>query len=402
MIDLSEFKKAKKILDDNNVLNSTKLINMPFFSKKVENNIYVKPENLQKIGAYKIRGAFNFIYNLTEEQKKKGVIAASAGNHAQGVALSAKMLGIKAVIVMPKGTPLIKVENVKKYGAEVVLEGNIYDEAYAKAMELQKEYGYVFAHPFNDDKVITGQGTIGLEILEDLPNTDIILVPVGGGGLISGISMAVKQINSKIKVIGVEPTNAPSMKEALKNNKLVTIKNVKTIADGTAVATIGDKTFEYAKKYVDDIILIDDEELTDSFITLLNETKLVAEPSGLLSLAATKKLKYKDQNVVSIISGGNIDLIMMSTFLKKGLVINNRILNFSLILQNKVGELLKVAEVLSELGANVIELRHNQFNNFPVFTEVELGITVETKNKDHIDSIISKFKELNYEIKINN
>ena len=402
MINLDSFKKAKKILDENNVLNPTKLINMPFFSKKVENNIYVKPENLQKIGAYKIRGAFNFIYNMTDEQKKKGVIAASAGNHAQGVALSAKLLGIKAVIVMPKGTPLIKVENVKKYGAEVVLEGNIYDEAYKKAVELQKQYGYVFAHPFNDDAVITGQGTIGLEILDDLPKTNVILVPVGGGGLISGVAMAVKQINPSIKVIGVEPTNAPSMKEALKNNKLITIKNVKTIADGTAVATIGDKTFDYAKKYVDDIILVDDEELTDAFITLLNETKLIAEPSGLLSLAATKKLKYKDKNVVCIVSGGNIDLIMISTFLKKGLVINHRILSFDLKLQNKVGELLKVSQILSDLGANVIELRHNQFNNFPAFNDVELGITVETKNKEHIDSIVAKFKELGYELKIHN
>ena len=401
MIKLEEFKKAKKILDDNKVLNPSKLVYMPFYSKKCKNNIYIKPENLQKIGAYKIRGAYNFIYNLSEEEKKKGVIAASSGNHAQGVALSGQLLGVKATIVMPKTTPLMKIENVKKYGGNVVLEGNIYDEAYAKAMELQKEYGYVFAHPYNDDKVITGQGTIALEILEDLPNTDIILVPIGGGGLISGIAMCAKQINPKIKVIGVESTTATSMKDSIKNNKVTTVKNIKTIADGTAVATVGDKTFNYAKEYVDDIILIKDEELIDSLITLISETKLVAEPSGLLSFSAISKLDCENKNIVSVISGGNIDLIMLSNFLKKGLLISHRILDFSLVLQNKVGELVKVSTILADLGANVIELRHNQFNNFPAFSNVELGITVETKNKEHIDLIISKFKELNYEIKVN-
>ena len=398
MIPLEQFQIAKKNMDDMHVLNSSKLIHMPFLSEREGNSVYIKPELLQKIGAYKIRGAFNFIFNLSEEERKIGVIAASAGNHAQGVALSAKMLGVKAIIVMPKTTPLIKVENVKKYGAEVVLEGNIYDEAYQHALKLQKEHGYVFAHPFNDDKVITGQGTIALEILEDLPNTDIILVPVGGGGLVSGIAMAAKQINPNIKVIAVEPASAPCLKEALKAGKVVTLPKVSTIADGTAVATFGDRTFEYCKEYVDDVLLVEDEELTEAFITLVNEAKLVAEPSGVLSLAAIKKLECKGKNVVSIISGGNIDLFMIQAFLQKGMLLTHRVLSFKIITLNKIDTIPKLTELLNIMGAKIIEIHQARFNNFDLFHEIQIEITVETKNKDHQDSILKKLEEMNYKL----
>lgn len=396
MLKLESFQQAKERLD--NVLLPTPLIYSEAFSKECKNQVFLKPENLQRTGAFKIRGAYNKIVKLDEESKKKGLIASSAGNHAQGVAYAAKALGVKATIVMPAHTPLIKVEATEAYGADVVLAGEVYDESYKKAVELQQEHGYTFVHPFDDEDVMEGQGTIALEILEELPDTDIILVPIGGGGLISGIACAAKQMKPTIKIIGVEPEGAASALAAINEDKVVSLKEAVTIADGTAVKTIGDKTFDYIKEYVDGIITVSDYELMDAFLLLVEKHKLIAENSGILSLAALKKLAEKNKKVVSLISGGNIDVLTISSMINKGLISRGRVFTFSVQLPDKPGQLEFVAKVLAELNANVIGVDHNQFKNFARFSEVELRVTCETNGEKHIQKIIDKFKELNYNI----
>ena len=380
------------------VLLPTHLIYSPIFSEESGNLIYIKPENLQKTGAFKIRGAYNKIRKLTEEEKKRGVIASSAGNHAQGVAYAARELGIKAVIVMPQTTPLIKVQFTKKYGAEVILYGEVYDDAYQKAKELEEKEGYVFVHPFNDKEVLEGQGTIALEILDELPNADIILVPLGGGGLVSGIACAAKLKNPQIKVIGVEPEGAASALAALQKGEVVELKEANTIADGTAVKRIGEINFEYIKKYVDDIITVSDYELMETFLLLVEKHKIVAENSGILPVAAAKKLNVKGKKVVAVVSGGNIDVLTISSMINKGLIMRGRIFTFSVQLADKPGELLKVSEILSKQNANVIKLEHNQFKNLSRFKDVELQVTVETNGEEHIHKIIETFKKEGYEI----
>ena len=374
------------------------MIQSPIFSKEAGNEVYIKPENLQKTGSFKIRGAYNKITNLSDEEKKKGVIASSAGNHAQGVAYGAKESGIKAVIVMPKSTPLIKVESTKQYGAEVVLHGDVYDDAFKKAKELEEKEGYIFVHPFDDEDVIYGQGTIALEILEELPETDIILVPIGGGGLISGIACAAKILKPEIKIIGVEPDGAASAYEAIKEDKVVELKEANTIADGTAVKKIGNITFEYIKKYVDEIITVSDYELMEAFLLLVEKHKIIAENSGILSLAALKKLKEKNKKVVSVVSGGNIDVLMISSMINKGLIRRDRIFNFSVNIPDKPGELAKVVDLIAQQGANVVKLEHNQFKNLSRFKDIELQITVETNGSEHIQKLAQAFEEKGYEI----
>ena len=396
MAKLEDFIKAKEKLSK--VLLETHLIYSPIFSKESGNKVFIKPENLQKTGSFKIRGAYNKISNLTVDEKKRGVIASSAGNHAQGVAYGAKESGIKAIIVMPKSTPLIKVESTKQYGAEVILHGDVYDDAYKKAKELEEKEGYVFVHPFNDEDVLDGQGTIALEILEELPETDIILVPIGGGGLISGIACAAKILKPEIKIIGVEPEGAASAYEAIKENKIIELKEANTIADGTAVKKIGDLNFEYIKKYVDEIITVSDYELMEAFLLLLEKHKIIAENSGILSVAATKKLKEKNKKVVSVISGGNIDVLMISSMINKGLIRRDRIFNFSVNIPDKPGELAKVVDLIAELGANVVKLEHNQFKNLSRFKDVELQVTVETNGSEHIKNLVQAFEEKGYEI----
>ena len=396
MAKLEDFIKAKEKLSK--VLLETHLIYSPIFSKESGNKVFIKPENLQKTGSFKIRGAYNKISNLTDAEKKRGVIASSAGNHAQGVAYGAKESGIKAVIVMPKSTPLIKVESTKQYGAEVILHGDVYDDAYKKAKELEEKEGYVFVHPFNDEDVLDGQGTIALEILEELPETDIILVPIGGGGLISGIACAAKILKPEIKIIGVEPEGAASAYEAIKENKIVELKEANTIADGTAVKKIGDLNFEYIKKYVDEIITVSDYELMEAFLLLVEKHKIIAENSGILSVAATKKIKEKNKKVVSVISGGNIDVLMISSMINKGLIRRDRIFNFSLNIPDKPGELAKVVDLIAELGANVVKLEHNQFKNLSRFKDVELQVTVETNGSEHIKNLVQAFEEKGYEV----
>ena len=396
MSKIQDFITAKEKLSK--VLLKTSLIQSPIFSKEAGNEVYIKPENLQKTGSFKIRGAYNKITNLSDEEKKKGVIASSAGNHAQGVAYGAKESGIKAVIVMPKSTPLIKVESTKQYGAEVVLHGDVYDDAFKKAKELEEKEGYIFVHPFDDEDVIYGQGTIALEILEELPETDIILVPIGGGGLISGIACAAKILKPEIKIIGVEPDGAASAYEAIKEDKVVELKEANTIADGTAVKKIGNTTFEYIKKYVDEIITVSDYELMESFLLLVEKHKIIAENSGILSLAALKKLKEKNKKVVSVVSGGNIDVLMISSMINKGLIRRDRIFNFTVNIPDKPGELAKVVDLIAEQGANVVKLEHNQFKNLSRFKDIELQITVETNGSEHIQKLTQAFEEKGYEI----
>ncbi len=394
---LYEFMEARERLGT--VIEKTKLIHSTVFSEESGNDIYIKPENLQKTGSFKIRGAYNRIAKLTEEEKSRGVIAASAGNHAQGVAFGAQKLGIKSVIVMPKHTPLIKVEATRKYGAEVILHGDVYDDAYNKAKELQAEYGYTFVHPFDDEDVIEGQGTIALEVLEELPDAEIILVPIGGGGLISGVAAAAKMKNPQIKIVGVEPEGAASAVAALENNEVVELKEAVTIADGTAVKKIGNTTFDYIKKYVDEIVTVSDYELMEAFLLLVEKHKIVAENSGILSVAGLKKLNVKGKKIISILSGGNIDVLTISSMINKGLVNRGRIFTFSVDLPDKPGQLVAVSEMLSNQNANVIRLEHNQFKNLDRFHEVELQVTVETSGEEHIEKIIKNFKENGYIIK---
>ncbi|BFK24165.1 threonine ammonia-lyase [Massilimicrobiota timonensis] len=396
MLDLKHFQEAKKRVDE--VIIPTPLIYSEAFSKECKNQVYIKPENLQRTGAFKIRGAYNKIVKMDDEAKAKGLIASSAGNHAQGVAYAASKLGVKATIVMPKHTPLIKVEATEAHGAEVVLAGEVYDEAYQKACDLQKEHGYTFVHPFNDEDVIEGQGTIALEILDELPEADIILVPIGGGGLISGIACAAKQIKPTIKIIGVEPEGAASALAAINEDQVVALKEANTIADGTAVKEIGDMTFDYIKEYVDGIITVSDYELMDAFLLLVEKHKLVAENSGILSLAALKKLNEKNKKVVSLISGGNIDVLTISSMINKGLIARGRIFTFTVQLLDKPGELEYVSHVLSQCNANVIGVEHNQFKNFARFSEVELRVTCETNGEKHIQRIIDTFAKEGYEI----
>ena len=394
---LYDFMEARERL--NTVVTKTKLIYSNIFSNETGNDVYIKPENLQRTGAFKIRGAYNKIAKLTEEEKKRGVIAASAGNHAQGVALAAQKLGIKAVIVMPKHTPLIKVEATKRYGADVILTGEVYDEAYEYARKLQEKEGYTFVHPFNDEDVIEGQGTIALEVLEELPDADIILVPIGGGGLISGIASAAKLKNPLIKIIGVEPEGAASALEARKSHHVVELDEANTIADGTAVKKIGEITFDYIEKYVDDIVTVSDYELMAAFLVLVEKHKIVAENSGILAVAGLKKLNVKGKKIISIISGGNIDVLTISSMINKGLVARGRIFTFAVDLPDKPGQLVAVSQILSKQNANVIRLEHNQFKNLDRFHEVELQVTVETNGEEHINKITEEFKKKGYIIK---
>lgn len=397
MLTLYDFIEARERLQTVTV--KTKLIYSTVFSDESGNDVYIKPENLQRTGSFKLRGAYNKIAKLTKDEKARGVIASSAGNHAQGVALGAQRLGTKAVIVMPKPSPLIKIEATRQYGAEVVLAGEVYDEAYAEAVRLQEENGYVFVHPFNDEDVIEGQGTIALEVLEELPDADILLVPIGGGGLVAGVAAAAKLKNPSIKVVGVEPEGAASAVAALKADKAVVLDSVSTIADGAAVKQIGDVTLKYIKEYVDEIVTVSDYELMEAFLLLAEKHKIVGENAGLLSVAGLKKLKEKGKKVVSILSGGNIDVLTIASMINKGLVLRGRIFTFSVNLPDKPGQLVAVSEILAGQNANVIKLEHNQFKNLDRFHEVELQVTVETNGEEHIRRITEEFAKQGYTIR---
>ncbi len=398
MLTLETFEEASEIVSK--VTRETKLIYSEYFSNVTGNRVYLKPENMQLTGAYKVRGAYYTISTLSDEERAKGLITASAGNHAQGVAYAAKAYGAKAVIVMPTTTPLIKVNRTKGYGAEVILYGDVYDEACAKALELAKEKGYTFIHPFDDIRVATGQGSIAMEIVRELPLVDYILVPIGGGGLATGVSTLAKLLNPKIKVIGVEPEGAACLKASFEAGKVVTLDGVNTIADGTAVKTPGQNLFPYLQKNLDDIITVPDSELVVCFLDMVENHKMVVENSGLLTVAALKHMKAEGKKVVSILSGGNMDVITMSSVVQNGLIARDRIFTVSVLLPDKPGMLAKVSGILAEQGGNVIKLEHNQFVSINRNAAVELRITLEAFGTEHKTQIIDALEKAGYRPKV--
>ena len=398
MLTLDKFEEASEKVRE--VTLETKLVYSDYLSNLTGNKVYLKPENMQFTGAYKVRGAYYKISTLTDEERARGLITASAGNHAQGVAYAAKCYGCKATIVMPTTTPLIKVNRTKSYGAEVVLYGDVYDEACAHALELAKEHGYTFIHPFDDLAVATGQGTIAMEIFKELPLVEYILVPIGGGGLATGVSTLAKLLNPKIKVIGVEPAGANCMQESLRQGKVVTLPTVNTIADGTAVKTPGEKIFPYIKKNLDDIITVEDDELIVAFLDMVENHKMIVENSGLLTVAALKKLKAKNKRVVSILSGGNMDVITMSSVVQQGLIFRDRIFTVSVLLPDKPGELCKVSGLIADVQGNVIKLEHNQFVSTNRSAAVELRITLECFGTEHKEQIMGTLEKEGYRPKL--
>jgi len=397
MMQLEDFKAARSVLSG--VIRPTPLVHSTAFSKTTENHVYIKPENLQVTGAYKIRGAYYKISTLTDEERQKGLITASAGNHAQGVAYAAKAYGVKATIVMPSSTPLIKVNRTKAYGAEVILYGDVYDESCAYALELAEDKGYTFIHPFDDLDVATGQGSVAMEIIKELPFVDYILVPIGGGGLATGVSTLAKMMNPNIKVIGVEPAGANCMQVSLKNKKVTTLPYVDTIADGTAVKTPGSKIFPYIQKNIDDIITVEDNELIVSFLDMLENHKLLVENSGLLTVAALKHLDVKGAKVVSILSGGNMDMITFASLVQHGLIARSRIFTVSTLLPDKPGALMNISKVIADLQGNVIKLEHNQFVSINRNSAVELVITMEAFGPEHKQLIINTLADKGYKPK---
>ncbi len=397
MMRLDDFKAACNVLKG--ILNDTGLIYSQFFSKATGNYVYLKPENMQVTGAYKIRGAYYTISTLSEEEKAAGLITASAGNHAQGVAYAAKHANVPATIVMPTTTPLIKVNNTKNYGANVVLHGATFDDAAEEAARRSKEDGLTYIHPFNDLRVATGQGTISYEIFSNLPDVDIILVPIGGGGLASGVSTLAKLLNPNVKVIGVEPTGAASMKASLEAGHIVTLPTVDTIADGVAVKTPGDQVFPYIQENLDDIITIEDNELVSAFLDMTETHKMIVENAGLLTVAALYHLDCKNQNVVPILTGGNMDIITMSSLIQNGLINRGRVFTFSVQLPDRPGELLQVASIVAKERGNIIKLEHNQFVNINRQHGVELRVTLEAFGHDHKNAILTAMAEAGYQVK---
>ncbi|MDD6324674.1 MAG: threonine ammonia-lyase [Lachnospiraceae bacterium] len=394
MLTLDAFEEAAECVK--RVTRETKLIYSDYFSAQTGNKVYLKAENMQVTGAYKIRGAYFKTSTLTEEERAKGLITASAGNHAQGVAYAAKAYGCKAVIVMPETTPLMKVNRTKSYGAEVVLHGDVYDEACEYAYQLAEEHGYTFIHPFDDPAVATGQGTIAMEIVKELPLVDYILVPIGGGGLATGVSTLAKLLNPKIRVIGVEPEGAACMKASLERGEVTTLPTVNTIADGTAVKTPGTNIFPYIQKNIDEIITVSDDELVVAFLDMVENHKMVVENSGLLTVAALKHLNVKGKKIVSVLSGGNMDVITMASVVQHGLIQRDRIFTVSVLLPDRPGELVRVASVIAEEQGNVIKLEHNQFVSTNRNAAVELTITLEAFGTDHKLRIIKALKEHGY------
>ena len=395
---LEKFEEASEIVQK--VTLETKLKYSEYFTEQTGNKVWFKPENMQYTGAYKVRGAYYKISTLSQEERDRGLITASAGNHAQGVAYAAKIYGCKAVIVMPTTTPLIKINRTKSYGAEVVLYGDVYDEACDYALKLAEENGYTFIHPFNDLDVATGQGSIAMEIIKELPTVDYVLCPIGGGGLCTGVATLVKMLNPKIKVIGVEPAQANCMQVSVEKGEVVTLPTVNTIADGTAVKTPGDKLLPYIMENVDEIITVEDDELIGAFLDMIENHKMVVENSGLLTVAALKHLNVRGKKVVAILSGGNMDVITMSTVVQHGLIQRGRIFTASILLPDKPGELVKVASAIADTKGDIVKLDHNQFITINRSSAVELRITMEAYGEEHKQEIIQKLRDAGYDPKI--
>ncbi|MBD5148381.1 MAG: threonine ammonia-lyase [Oscillibacter sp.] len=398
MLSLERFKEARSVL--RGVICDTSLIHSPALSKSFGNRVYLKPENMQVTGAYKIRGAYYKISLLTREQRERGLITASAGNHAQGVAYAAQKAGVPATIVMPATTPLVKVNNTKDYGAEVILHGEVFDDAAELAGRLAEERGLTYIHPFNDLDIAVGQGTIAYEIFQDLPDVDLILAPIGGGGLCAGVATLAKLLNPNVKVIGVEPEGAASMKASLEAGHVVTIPSANTIADGTAVKTPGDQVFPYVRDHIDGLLTIPDTELVEAFLDVMERHKMIVENSGLLSVAALRHLDCRDKNVVCVLSGGNMDVITMASLVQHGLISRGRIFTFSVLLPDRPGELRRVADILARHNGNIIKLEHNQFVNINRQSGVELKVTLEAFGHDHKEIMLSALREAGLEAKI--
>ena len=398
MLTLDAFEEAAAKVKE--VTQETKLIESSYFSEISHNRVFFKPENMQRTGAYKVRGAYYKISTLTDEERDRGLITASAGNHAQGVAYAARHYGVKATIVMPTTTPLIKVERTKALGADVVLAGNVYDEAYEHALKLAEENGYTFIHPFNDLGVATGQGTIAMEIVQELPLVDYILVPIGGGGLATGVSTLAKLLNPHIKVIGVEPAGAACMKASLEAGHVVKLPSANTIADGTAVLEPGDKIFPYIQQNLDGIITVDDEKIIVAFLDMVENHKMIVENSGLLTVAALRHLDFEGKKVVSILSGGNMDVITMSSVVQHGLIQRDRIFTVSVLLPDRPGELVRVASVVADNKGNVIRLDHNQFVSTNRQAAVELRVTIEAFGPDHKKQIVKALEDEGFRPKL--
>lgn len=396
MLTLEQFKEARNVLQG--VLRPTPLIHSPYLSKSCGNNVYLKPENMQVTGAYKIRGAYYKISTLTDEEKARGLVTASAGNHAQGVAYAAQAAGVAATIVMPTTTPLVKVNNTKDYGANVVLHGEVFDDAAELAAQLAEEQGLTYVHPFNDLTLATGQGTIAYEIFQDLPDVDVILIPIGGGGLAAGVSTLAKLLNPNVEVIGVEPTGAASMKASLEAGHVVTLPTASTIADGVAVKTPGDLVFPYVQRNVDRVLALEDGELVEAFLDIMERHKMIVENAGLLTVAALKHLDCKGKNVVSVLSGGNMDVITMSSLVQHGLIGRGRIFTFAVQLPDRPGELMRVADVLARNNGNIIKLEHNQFVNINRQSGVELRVTLEAFGHDHKKQILQAMRDEGYQV----
>lgn len=398
MLTLDRFEEASEVVKE--VIQETKLIFSDHYSQMTGNRVFFKPENMQRTGAYKLRGAYYKISTLTDEEREKGLITASAGNHAQGVAYAAKAYGVKAVIVMPTTTPLIKVERTKGYGAEVVLRGDSYDEACEYAYELAEKHGYTFIHPFDDLAVATGQGTIAMEIVKELPLVDYILVPVGGGGLAAGVSTLAKQLNPNIKVIGVEPINANCLQVSLEKGEVTTLPYIATIADGTAVKTPGETIFPYLQKNLDGIITVTDDELVVSFLDMVENHKMIVENSGLLTVAALRHLDVKKKKIVSILSGGNMDVITMASVVQMGLIQRDRIFTVSVLLPDRPGELTRISQKIADVQGNIIKLDHNQFYSTNRNAAVELKITMEAFGTEHKQQIVNTLEKAGYRVKL--
>lgn len=398
MLTLEAFEEASKKVKE--VTQETKLIYSPYFSSECGNEVWLKPENMQRTGAYKVRGAYYKISTLTDEERARGLITASAGNHAQGVANAAKVYGVHATIVMPTTTPLIKVERTKDLGAEVVLAGNVYDEAYEEAVRLAEEQGLTFIHPFNDLAVATGQGTIAMEIVQELPLVDIILAPIGGGGLITGVATLAKLLNPRITVIGVEPAGAACMKASLEAGHVLKLPSANTIADGTAVLEPGDKIFPYVQQNVDNIITVTDDEIIVSFLDMVENHKMVVENSGLLTVAALKHLDCKDKKVAAILSGGNMDVTTMASVVQHGLIQRDRIFTISLLLPDRPGELVRVAQAIADHKGNVVRLDHNQFVTANRNAAVELRVTIEAFGTAHKNEIVSALEDAGFQPRV--
>ena len=396
MLTVDRFKEARTVL--RGVISQTELVHSQYLSDLCGNQVFLKPENMQVTGAYKIRGAYYKTTRLTPEQRALGLITASAGNHAQGVAYAARHAGVKATVVMPTTTPLMKVERTKSYGAEVILHGGVFDDAAEYAQKLAAERGMTYIPPFNDLDVACGQGTIAYEIFQSLPDVDKILVPIGGGGLAAGVATLAKLLNPHVKVIGVEPAGAASMKASLEAGEIVTLPSAVTIADGVAVRTPGDKVFPYIQKNVDEIITIEDDKLVEAFLDVMENHKMVVENAGLLSVAALKHLDCRDKNVVCLLSGGNMDVITMASLVQYGLIIRGRVFSFSVMLPDRPGELVRIAQIIAEQKGNIIKMEHNQFVNINRQSRVELRVTLEAFGHSHKETILNAVRAQGYEV----